>query len=123
VSILSAYPVLFVLAGVAASTLLTQRALALMSADAKAALIDSSSSTRIYTLIIACLFVALLLWRPLAGWAFLGSAYLGLGVRSFFRLRRLSLPPRAAHFILMGNVFAVGGIALCALIFTLRALN
>ncbi len=121
-SILNAYPVLFVLAGLAASTVLTERALALMPADAKVALVDSSSSTRIFSLIIACVFIALLLWRPLAGWPFLGGAYIALGVRSFFRLRRLNLPPRAARLVLLGNVSAVAGIALCALIFSLRAL-
>jgi hypothetical protein len=119
---LSAYPLLFALAGIAGSTLLFRRALSLLQAEAKAALIDSSSSTRLLNLVAMGAFVALVLWRPLAGWIFLGCAYLGLGVRSLFRLRRLNLPPRAAHLILAGNVSVIAGIALCAFTFAARAL-
>jgi hypothetical protein len=120
---LNAYPLLFALAGLAASTLLYERALGLMPADAKAALIDASSRTRLLTLVAMVLFLALVLWRPLWGWAFLGCAYLGLGTRSLLRLRRLGLPPRAARLLLIGNASAVAGIALCAFIFALRALQ
>jgi hypothetical protein len=119
----NAYPVILALAGFIASTLLYQRALALMPAAAKAALIDSSSRTRILDLLAVGVFVALVLWRPLIGWVFLGCAYLGLGVRSYFRLKRLDLPPRAAHYLLIGNMCAVVGIASCAFIFALRALR
>jgi hypothetical protein len=119
---LNAYPIFFALAGIFASTLLYQRAFALMDANGKAALSDSSSSTRFLTLIVVGAFLALVLWRPLIGWVFLGCAYLGLGVRSFFRLRRQGLPPRAANYVLIGNVSAVVGIALCAFIFALRSL-
>jgi hypothetical protein len=118
----NAYPLLFALAGIAGSTLLFQRALSLLQTEAKATLIDSSSSTRLLNLVAMGVFVALVLWRPLPGWAFLGCAYLALGVRSFFRLRRLNLPPPAAHLILAGNISAVAGIALCAFIFAARAL-
>ena len=117
----NAYPIILALAGFIASTLLYQRALALMPAAAKAALIDSSSHTRILVLLVVGVFVALVLWRPLLGWVFLGCAYLALGVRSYFRLRRLDLPPRAAHYLQIGNLSAVVGIASCAFIFALRA--
>jgi hypothetical protein len=120
---LKAYPILFVLAGLTASTLLYERALKLMDADAKAALVDASSRTRLLSVLVVAVFLALVLWRPLFGWAFLACAYLGLGARSFFRLRRLKLPPRAARLILIGNMAAVIGIALCAGIFALRALQ
>jgi len=94
-----------------------------MNADAKAALIDSLSRTRMLTLLVAGLFFVLVFWDLFFGWTFLGLGYLGLGARSLFRLRRLNLPPRAARLILMANVAAVVGIALCAFIFALRALH
>jgi hypothetical protein len=119
----NAYPTLFAVAGLIASTLLYERALKLMDAGAKAALLDASSSTRRLSVLVVIVFLALVLWRPLIGWVFLACAYLGLGVRSFFRLRRLNLPPRASGLILIGNVSAVIGIALCAGIFALRALQ
>ena len=121
--LLNAYPLFFALAGFVAASLLSQRALALMDAGAKAALVDSLSSTRLLSLFVAGIFLALVIWRPLFGWTFLGFAYLGLGVRSLLRLRRLNLPPRSARLILIGNLTAVLGIALCALIFALRALH
>jgi hypothetical protein len=119
----NAYPTLFAVAGLIASTLLYERALKLMDAGAKAALMDASSSTRRLSVLVVIVFLALVLWRPLIGWVFLACAYLGLGVRSFFRLRRLNLPPRASGLILIGNVSAVIGIALCAGIFALRVLQ
>jgi len=106
-----------------ASALLYERALSLMHADAKAALIDASSRTRMLTLLVVGVFCALVLWRPLFGWTFLGCGYLGLGARSVLRLRRLGLPPRAASLLLMGNISAVVGITICAFIFALRALR
>jgi uncharacterized membrane protein len=94
-----------------------------MRADAKAALIDSYSRTRMFTLFVVAVFFVLVFWRPLIGWIFLGCAYLGLGARSIVRLRRLNLPQHAARLILIGNVSAVVGITLCAVIFALRALR
>ena len=119
---LNAYPLFFALAGFAAATLSYKRAVALMDADAKAALVDSSSHTNLLNLLAIGVFVALLFWRPLFGWVFLGCAYLGLGARSVIRLRRLNLPSQAARLILIGNLAAVTGIALCAFIFAVRAL-
>lgn len=121
--LLNAYPLFFALAGFVAAALFSERALALMDAGAKAALIDSLSSTRLLTLLVLGVFLGLVLWRPLFGWAFLGFAYLGLGARSLLRLRRLDLPPRSARLILIGNMSAVLGITLCAFIFALRALH
>jgi hypothetical protein len=123
VPLLNAYPLFFALAGFVAAALFSERALALMDAGAKAALIDSLSSTRLLTLLVLGVFLGLVLWRPLFGWAFLGFAYLGLGARSLLRLRRLDLPPRSARLILIGNMSAVLGITLCAFIFALRALH
>jgi hypothetical protein len=92
-----------------------------MHADAKAALIDASSGTRLLNLLAMGIFLAMVLWRPLFGGALLGCAYLGLGARSLFRLRRLDLPRSAARLLAIGNLSAVVGIALCAFIFALRA--
>jgi hypothetical protein len=117
------YPIFLALAGIAASALLTERALTLMPAEAKAALIDSSSRTRMLTLLIVGLFLVLVFWRPLVAWVFLGCGYLALGARSLPRLRRLALPPRAARLILIGNMTGVAGISLCAFIFALRTLH
>jgi hypothetical protein len=123
VPISKAYPLFFVLAGFVASTLFYRRALTFMHADAKAALVDASSRTRMLSLFAVTVFLVLVLWRPLFGWTFLGCAYLGLGARSFFRLRRLDLPSQAARLLLIGNVSAVVGITLCAYIFAMRALR
>lgn len=119
----TAYPLLLAFAGFAVSAVLSKRAVTLMSAEAKAALLDASSRTGLLSLLAVGGFVALVLWRPLVAWVFLGSAYLALGVRSYFRLRHLRLPPPAARLILLANAAAVGGIAACALIFALRALG
>jgi hypothetical protein len=121
--LLNVYPLFLALAGFVASALLAERALGFMDAGAKAALIDSLSRTRLLTLLVLGLFLALVLWRPLFGWPFLGFAYLGLGARSLLRLRRLNLPPRSARLILIGNMTAVLGITLCAFLFALRALH
>lgn len=118
----NAYPIFFALAGIIASTLLYQRALTRTDSNGKAALSNSSSSSRFLNLLVVGVFFALVLWRPFIGWVFLCVAYLGLGVRSFFRLRRLALPPHAANYVLMGNLSAVVGIVLCASIFALRSL-
>jgi hypothetical protein len=123
VSLLIIYPILFALAGFVGSALLSARALALMSADDKAALVDASSRTRLLTVLAVAIFLLLMFWRPLYGWVFLGFAYLGLGIRSIFRLRGLALPPKAARLILIGNACSVTGIALCAFIFAIRALQ
>lgn len=121
--IATAYPLFFALAGFVASTLLYGRALTLLPADAKAALIDASSRTRLLSVFAVCVFLGLVLWRPLFGWIFLGCAYLGLGARSLFRLRRLDLPPRAARLLLIGNLCSVLGITVCAGVFAMRALQ
>jgi hypothetical protein len=94
-----------------------------MNADAKAALIDASSGTRLLNVLVLGLFFGLVLWRPPIGWIFLACAYLVLGARSIFRLRRLDLPRRAARLILIGNVCAVVGVAACAFIFAVRTLR
>ena len=120
---LNAYPLFIAFAGILASVLLSGRALALMQADAKAALLDSASSTRLLTVVVLGVFFALLLWRPLWAWIFLGCAYLGLGARSVLRLRRLNLPGPAARLLLIGNLAAVVGVSLCAFILAVKALS
>ena len=108
--LLNAYPLFFALAGFVAAALFSERALALMDAGAKAALIDALSRTRLLTLLVLAAFLMLVLWRALFGWTFLGFAYLGLGARSLLRLRRLNLPPRSTRLMLIGNMTAVVGI-------------
>jgi hypothetical protein len=118
----SAYPLLIAVAGYVVATLLYKRAVALMQADDKAALVAASARTKSLNLLVIALFLALVLWRPLTGWIFLGCAYLGLLARSVLRLRRLNLPARAGRLVLVGNLAAVVGITLCAFIFAVRAL-
>jgi hypothetical protein len=117
------YPLLVALVGFVAGTLLTQRALALLDTTQKAALVEASARTRLYTLAVVVIFVALIFWRPFAGWVFLGICYLVLGVRSIFRLRRLALPPEPTRLVLIGNFAAVIGIACCAFIYAERTLG
>jgi hypothetical protein len=117
------YPLFIALIGLFASALLSERALSLMQADAKAALIDSSRSTRLLNLLVMTTFAVLILWRPLVAWGFLGCSFLALGVRSLFRLRRLELPVIPSRLILAGNTLAVGGIVACAVIYALRTLR
>jgi hypothetical protein len=117
------YPLFVALIGLAISALCTERALALMKPDEKAALVDASARTRLMNILVAGLFVALVLWRPLIGWVFLGCAYFGLLGRSLIRLRRLSLPSAVRRLLLAGNVAATFGIGICALIFALRSVR
>ena len=122
VSLLHGYPIFFAVAGFLASALLSTRAVSLMNADAKATLVDATASTRLLNVLAIVVFLGMMYWRPTFGWIFLGCAYLGLGARSVFRLKRLNLPPRAARLILIGNICAVAGIAVCAFIFAMRNL-
>jgi hypothetical protein len=115
-----AYPLFLALAGFAASAGLTQRALSQLQPAAKAALVDAAARTRMLGVLVIAVFFALLLWRPLPGWAFLGCAYLALGARSVVRLRRLGLPARPARLLLAGNLAAVAGVAACAFLIVLR---
>jgi len=117
------YPFFIAFFGLIASALLSERALSLMQADAKVALMDSSASTRLLNLLVIVIVAGLMFWRPLVAWVFLGCSFFGLGVRSVFRLRRLRLPVTASRLILAGNILAVGGIVACALIYALRTLQ
>ena len=119
----NAYPEFLVFAGLVASSALYRRAFDLMEADAKLALVASSSSTKYLNYLVIGIFLGLLLWRPLLAWVFLGCAYVGLGARSVLRIRRLNLPARAASLVLMGNLAAVLGIGLCSTFFALRFLR
>jgi len=115
------YPLFIVLAGAAASALLSERALSLMRSDDKAALMDSAARTRMLTLLVLVLFVALILWRPFVAWVFLGCSFLVLGARMTLRLRRLRLPPAASRLLLTGQLLGVAGIVVCSFIYALRA--
>jgi hypothetical protein len=115
------YPMFIAIGGLFGSALLSERALALMPPEAKATLVDSFARTRLLNLLVVALFVALMLWRPLVGWVFLGCSFLALGARSMLRLRRLGLPATPSRLLLAAWIMAVGGLVTCALIYALRA--
>jgi len=117
----SAYPVIVALVGFVLASLVTQRAVRLLDPGQKAALVDAASSTRVISIAVVVVFVALMFWRPVFAWGVLGGGYLALGIRSVFRLRRLALPPAASRLILVGNACGVAGIAYCAAVFACRA--
>ncbi|MGC1524238.1 MAG: hypothetical protein WA803_22055 [Steroidobacteraceae bacterium] len=116
------YPLFIALAGFVVAGLLSQRAVSLMQPDAKVALVDASAPTRLLTILLVTVFVGLVIWRPAVGWAFLGAAYLCLGVRSIVRLQRLKFPVRISRLLHAGNLTACIGMIICACIFELRAL-
>jgi hypothetical protein len=116
------YPIFIALAGFVVAALITQRALSLMQPDAKVALIDASASTRLLTMLVAAVFVGLIIWRPVVGWAFLGIAYFCLAVRSILRLEHLHLPVSISRLLHAANLTACAGMVICACIFELRAL-
>ena len=120
---LNFYPLFIALTGFGVAALLSSRALSLMEPDAKAALVDASASTRILTILVAAVFIALIIWRPVVAWAFLGAAYICLAVRSILRLQRLNLPVSISRLLHAANFTACLGMSICACIYELRALQ
>jgi hypothetical protein len=119
---LTYYPLIIALVGFGVAALVSERALSLMQADAKLALVAASASTRLLSILVAAVFIGLILWRPPVAWAFLGIAYIGLGVRSIPRVRRLNLPVSTARLLHSANLAACAGMVICAGIYELRAL-
>lgn len=120
---LNYYPLFIALAGFVVAGLFSQRALSLMLPEAKIALVDAAASTRMLSIVVAAVFVALIVWRPIVAWAFLGAAYICLAVRSVIRLQRLNLPVPISRLLHAGNLTACVGMVICACIFELRALD
>ena len=120
---LNYYPLFIALAGFVVAALLSQRALSLMQPDAKVALVDASARTRLLSILVAAVFVALIIWRPVVAWAFLGIAYICLGVRSILRVQHLNLPVAISRLLHTANLTACVGMLICACIFELRALQ
>jgi len=122
-SMLNFYPLFIALAGFIVAALLSQRALSLMQPGAKVALMDASAPTRLLNILVAAVFVALIIWRPVVAWAFLGIAYIWLAVRSILRVQHLNLPASIARLLHAANLAACVGMLICACIFELRALE
>jgi|SRR5579863_594205 len=120
---LNYYPLFIALAGFIVSALLSHRAVALMQPDAKVALVDASASTRLLSMLVAAVFVGLIIWRPMVAWAFLGVAYIGLAVRSIFRVQHLNLPVSISRLLHAANLTACACMVICGCIFELRALQ
>ena len=120
---LNFYPLFIAMAGFVVAALLSQRALSLMSPDAKVALVDASAPTRLLNILVAAVFLGLIIWRPVVAWAFLGIAYVFLAVRSILRVQHLSLPVSISRLLHAANLAACIGMLTCACIFELRALE
>lgn len=115
------YPLFIALAAFVVAGLLTERAISRMQPDAKAALVDASSSTRLLSIFVAVVFLGLVVWRPIVGWVFLGVAYIGLAGRSILRVRRLNIPVSIARLLQAAHLTVGVGMLTCACIFALRA--
>jgi hypothetical protein len=120
---LNYYPLFIALTGFVVAALLSQRALSLMQPEAKVALLDASAPTRLLTVLVAAVFVALVIWRPIVAWAFLGIAYVCLAVRSILRVQQLHLPDPISPLLHAANLTACISMVICASIFGLRALQ
>jgi hypothetical protein len=120
---LNYYPLLIALAGFVIAALLSERTLSLMQPDAKAALMDASARTRLLNILVAVVFVALIMWRPVVAWAFLGIAYICLAIRSILRVQHLKLPLPISRLLHIANLTACAGMVICACIYELRFLQ
>ncbi len=117
------YPLFIVLAAFVVAALLSERAISRMQPDAKAALVDASARTRLLQIVVVVVFLGLILWRPVAGWVFLGVAYIGLAVRSILIIQRMNLPVPIARRLQASHLTMGVGMLICATIFALRALQ
>jgi len=117
------YPLLIAFTGFGFAALLSERALKLLKAQDKAALVDALARTRLLTLFAAGLFVVLLLWQQVIAWIFIGCAYLVLASYAALRLQRLYLPPNVSGRLLAAHFAAALGVVVCALIFLTRTLG
>jgi hypothetical protein len=120
---LNFYPLFIALAGFVVAALLSERAIALMQPDAKAALVDASARSRLLNIIVAAVFLGFVLWRPIVGWVFLGAAYICLAGRSIIRVQHLNLPVSISRLLQAAHVIVALGMFICACIFALRALR
>jgi hypothetical protein len=120
---LNFYPLFIALAGFVVAALLSERVLSLMQPDDKVALVDASSSTRLLSILVAAVFAGLIFWRPVVAWAFLGVAYICLGIRSIIRVQHLNFPVSISRLLHTANLTACVGMLICACIFELRALQ
>jgi hypothetical protein len=115
------FPIFILLAAFAVSALTSERAIAQLSPEARSVLVAAAARTRVIALGVLGIFVALMAWRPIVAWVFLGGSFLGLGVRMTLRLRRLRFPPRAARLLLAGQWTGVGGIEVVSVMYAMRA--
>jgi hypothetical protein len=122
-AMLNFYPLFIALAGFVVAALLSERAISLMQPDAKAALVDASARSRLLNILVAAVFLGLVLWRPIVGWAFLGAAYICLAGRSIIRVQHLNLPVSISRLLQAAHLIVALGMLICPCIFALRALQ
>jgi hypothetical protein len=119
-SLFNFYPFLLAVAGFGIAAVLSERALALLPADAKGALIDAFRPERWMNFLGVAVFAALLLWCIQVAWVVCGLEYTALGVWSALKVHRLKLPETVSARLIMAMLVRALGIAVLAAIYASR---
>jgi hypothetical protein len=119
-AIFNFYPLFIALVGFGVGTVLSERALALLPADTKGALIDAFSRVRWLNFAGAALFLVLMLWNLRIAWIVLALEYTTLGVWSALKAYRLKLPGAVAKRLITAMLARSLGLATCAVIYVVR---
>jgi len=122
-SIFDFYPLLIVVAGFGVAMVLSERAVAMMSVETKARVIDAFSKLRWLNFLGVGVFAILLLWRVQVAWIVVGIEYSALAVWSARRVRRLSLSDAISTRLIWAMIVRALGLAICAAIMSVRLLQ
>ena len=114
------YPLFIVIAAFGVAMVLSERALRLLSPDAKSRLMDAFARVRVANFVGAAIFLALLLWRVRAAWIFLGLEYTALAIYSALKARRLNLPTEVSGRLVGAFLARSLGMLICAAIYVVR---
>jgi hypothetical protein len=114
------YPLFIALVGFGIATVLSERALKLLPADTKSALIDAFAHVRWLNLFGAAVFLVLLIWRVRVAWIVLALEYTALGIWSATKAHRLNLPGAVAKRLITAMLARSLGLAICAVIYVVR---
>jgi hypothetical protein len=114
------YPLLIALVGFGVAMVLSERAIALLPADTKSALIDAFAHVRWLNFFGVALFFVLLLWRVRVAWIALALEYTALSIWSASKVHRLKLPEAVAKRLITAMLARSLGLAICAVIYVVR---